>query len=114
MSAIVWLFSGLCLAFGAFFSMASVIGLLRFPDVYTRLHAGTKALSGGAILILMGVAIRIGSWQGAAKAILIVFFLLATNPLASHAIARACYRHGLIPFGTNINDYGESIKEDGP
>ncbi len=112
MSTITSVISGLCIVFGVFFSLASVIGLIRFPDVYTRLHAGTKALSGGAVLVLIGVAMRIGSWQGAAKSMLIVFFFLATNPLASHAIARACYRHGIVPLGDDLDGYGESIKEE--
>nr|WP_321500293.1 monovalent cation/H(+) antiporter subunit G [uncultured Dethiosulfovibrio sp.] len=110
MKLFIDLTSGLCLIFGVFFSVASVIGLLRFPDVYTRLHAGTKALSGGAVLVLIGVAMRMGSWQGAVKAMLIIFFFLATNPLASHAIARACYRHGIVPYGTDLEGYRDSIE----
>ncbi len=94
--------SGLFMLSGVFFCFASVVGLIRFPDVYTRLHAGTKALSGGVVLILAGVALRTGSWQGSGKALLIVLFLLGTNPLASHAIARACYRNGLIPWGVDV------------
>lgn len=110
MNTIIDVTSMVSIAFGTFFSIASVIGLIRFPDVYTRLHAGSKALSGGAVLVLLGVAMRIGSWQGAAKALLIIFFFLATNPLGSHAIARACYRHGIKPTGTDMDGYGESLR----
>lgn len=112
MTVLLNVISGTCLVFGLFFSVASVIGLIRFPDVYTRLHAGTKALSGGAVLILIGVAMRLGTWQGAAKSVLIIFFFLATNPLASHAIARACYRHGIKPHGTDLECYQKSFGEE--
>ncbi len=95
---------------GVFFSFASVVGLLRFPDVYTRLHAGTKAITGGAFFVLAGVAIHSTSWQAAAKIVLIVGFFLATNPISTHAIARACYRHGILPEKIFLDDYGKAMK----
>lgn len=101
---------------GLFFAFASVVGVIRFPDVYTRLHASTKALSGGALLILLGTALKaalLGNGPATVKILLIAAFLLATNPLASHAIARACYRHGIVPRGT-VDDYGKSLKGDRP
>ena len=96
---------------GVFFSFASVVGIIRFPDVYTRIHAGTKALSGGAVLILLGAALYAPSWQVAAKLFLVAAFLLATNPISSHAIARACYRHGIRPGLSFIDEYDGSLKE---
>lgn len=102
----------LLMASGLFFAFASVMGVIRFPDVYTRLHASTKALSGSALLILLGTALKsalMGDGPATAKILLIAGFLLATNPLASHAIARACYRHGIVPRGT-VDDYGEKMK----
>jgi multicomponent Na+:H+ antiporter subunit G len=100
------------MAGGVFFSFASVVGLIRFPDIYTRIHAGTKALSGGAVLILAGAALLAPAWQIAAKLLLVAVFLLATNPIASHAIARACYRHGFKPGILFIDEYDPS-KEEG-
>ena len=101
----------LLMAAGAFFSFASVVGIIRFPDIYTRIHAGTKALSGGAVLILAGAALISPTWQMAAKLFLVAAFLLATNPVASHAIARACYRHGFKPGVALVDQYGQ--KESG-
>ena len=95
---------------GVFFSFASAVGLLRFPDVYTRLHAGTKALTGGAFFVLAGVALHSASWQATAKILLIAGFFLATNPIATHAIARACYRHGIMPEKIFVDDYGKAMK----
>lgn len=97
---------------GVFFSLASAIGIIRFPDVYTRLHAGTKALTGGALFVLLGAALQSDSWQSAAKILLIAGFLLATNPISTHAIARACYRHGIRPQPAHLDHYGESLEKE--
>lgn len=96
---------------GVFFSLASAIGIVRFPDVYTRLHAGTKALTGGALFILAGAALQADSWQSAAKILLIAGFLLATNPVSTHAIARACYRHGIRPEPSHVDHYARTVKK---
>lgn len=98
----------LLMAGGAFFCLASVIGIIRFPDIYTRIHSGTKALTGGATLVLLGAALYTPSWQIAAKLFLIAAFLMATNPIASHAISRACYRHGMKPGLAFIDEYDHS------
>ncbi|MDT8284611.1 MAG: monovalent cation/H(+) antiporter subunit G [Thermovirgaceae bacterium] len=95
---------------GVFFSFASVVGIIRFPDVYTRIHAGTKALTGGAFLILAGAAFYAPTWQISARLFLIAAFLMGTNPIASHAISRACYRHGIKPELAYIDEY-EDVQE---
>jgi len=99
----------LFMAIGVFFSLTSVLGIIRLPDVYTRIHAGTKALTGGALFVLAGGAILAPSWQASAKFVLIIVFFLITNPLSSHAIARACYRHGIKPELIYKDEYGEKI-----
>lgn len=91
MSAAIAAGSGCLLAIGAAFCLATAIGLLRFPDVDTRLHAGTKALTGGALLILLGGMPLAGSWSGALRLAVIALFYLLTNALAIHAIARAIH-----------------------
>ncbi len=83
--------SGL-IAAGTVFCLSAAVGVIRFPDVYTRLHAGTKCLTAGALLILTGVAILEASWPMSGRVLLIAVFLLATNPIAAHAVARAAYR----------------------
>jgi|LSQX01.2.fsa_nt_gb multicomponent Na+:H+ antiporter subunit G len=81
---------GLCIAGGVFFSFAAVVAILRFPDVYTRLHGSAKALSGGGVLILLGSVPFAGSPAAVLKLLLIAAFFSLSNPMASHAIARAC------------------------
>lgn len=76
---------------GAFAAVAG-LGLIRLPDVLTRMHASTKAGTLGVGLIVAGVAIHFGGALVAAKAILIIAFLLLTAPVAAHLIGRATYR----------------------
>lgn len=101
----------LFMALGVFFSLTSVLGILRFPDVYTRIHAGTKALTGGALFVLTGGAILAPSWQASAKFALIIVFFLITNPLSSHAVARACYRHGIKPELIYKDEYRQKLSD---
>lgn len=80
---------------GALFILIAAIGVLRFSDLLMRMHASSKASTLGVILILVAVAVH--TWQIAvtARIVLICAFLLATAPVAAHAIARAAYRRGL-------------------
>ena len=70
----------------------SAIGLVRMPDIYTRMHAGTKATTIGVILVILGVICVEPSW--AWKLILLAIFILLTNPLSSSVIARASHKDG--------------------
>jgi len=102
------------LGIGVFFNLLAGIGLLRFPDVYTRLHAGTKCTTFGSIFII-GSVILLGlkNWwfdtdvNGSVIAIHSIFALAAiliTNPTGAHAIARAAHRSGVKPFGAVVDD----------
>jgi multicomponent Na+:H+ antiporter subunit G len=74
---------------GAFVLLIASIGLVRMPDVYNRLQVGTKATTLGTILSLIGLAFIMPSWSG--KLILLIFFIMMTNPVSSHVLARAAY-----------------------
>ena len=90
---------------GAIFSLLAAVGMLRLPDLYTRMHAASKAGVVGAGLILLAVGMV--SFDGAVllRAILGILFLLLTTPVAAHLLARAAYRAGTRPSGaTVIND----------
>lgn len=99
-----WFGSGL-IAVGTVFCLSAVVGVLRFPDVYTRLHAGTKCLTAGALLILIGVALIEASWPMSGRVLLIALFFLATNPIAAHAVARAAYRRGASRRFLTVDEY---------
>jgi multicomponent Na+:H+ antiporter subunit G len=79
---------------GAFFFFAGTVGLLRFPDVYCRLHALTKADNLGLGLITVGLILRDGSLPAAAKLVLIWLLVLLASAGACHLTARAALRQG--------------------
>lgn len=98
---------------GAFFALVTVLGLLRFPDVYTRIHAGAVVLTISGVLITMGTAIYVWEFFLSAKVILIGIFFLFSNPMATHAIARASYsRHIALPEEYEIDAYSEYLGRD--
>ena len=78
--------------FGVISFLLSAIGLVRMPDVYTRMHAGTKTTTMGIILVILGAIFIEPSW--ALKLILLAIFILLTNPLSSSVIARAAHEDG--------------------
>ncbi|RYE36537.1 MAG: monovalent cation/H(+) antiporter subunit G [Hyphomicrobiales bacterium] len=82
---------------GAVFGLLAAIGIVRLPDLYTRLHAASKAGVVGSGLIL--VAVGLISTDGAVilRAILGIIFLLLSTPIAAHLLARAAYKAGEMP-----------------
>ena len=74
---------------GSLFSIAAGIGILRFPDFYTRLHAAGVSDTMGAWLLLFGLMLQAGLSQATIKLALIVVFLFFTSPTATHTLARA-------------------------
>ena len=83
----------LLLLVGAVFCFLGALGLLRMPDVYTRIQAGTKAVTLGSLAIVLGVAARQPEWWP--KLLVIAAFILLTNPVGSSTIARALLRAGV-------------------
>jgi len=104
---ILKLLIGLAIAIGLFFNTLGIIGILRFPDVYTRLHADTKATTFGSIftsiaVILYGLGHYFSTWNGeyaalAFHTLIALVVLTITNATGAHAIARAAYRRGHRP-----------------
>jgi multicomponent Na+:H+ antiporter subunit G len=88
---------------GVLFNGLGAIALLRFPDVYTRLHGATKCTTFGSIFTALGVIVYGfvrggGAYQTlAVHAIIALIAVLVTNPTGSHAIARAAHRSGVKP-----------------
>jgi len=77
---------------GSFFILVSAIGILRFKDLYGRLHATTKATSFGILLLIIGVSLFFNDITVYTKAFLIVFFLYFTAPLAAHSITKSFFQ----------------------
>ena len=94
------------LLLGSLLSAVAALGILRFPDVYTRLHAASKAGPLGAGLILLGVAFASGDWAVAVRCVLGFLFLILTSPVSAHLLARAALRSGTAPDPrTSIQEY---------
>lgn len=72
---------------GAFILMVSGLGVLRMPDALNRMHAGTKATTLGTICLMLGIGAFRPDWLP--KLLLLVLFVVLTNPVSSHALARA-------------------------
>ncbi len=93
MQSVLALLGGILLVGGTAFLLFGGIGLVRMPDPYHRIQAGTKATTLGNLLTLAGVACLRPEW--ALKLLLIGVFLLFTNPLSSQVLARAAHRIGV-------------------
>ncbi len=91
------LISDLFLLLGSFFILAAAVGVLRFPDFYTRLHASTKLVTLGGIGVFVAAALDFGTPLAVSRMVLITAFFFLTAPLSAYMIARSGYLRGL-PF----------------
>jgi multicomponent Na+:H+ antiporter subunit G len=81
-----------CLLLGAFLCLTAGLGLLRFPDVLSRMHAGTKPQAVGVLLIMVGGAIRLTGSSVVWMLLLVAAFQLITAPVSAHMVGRIAYR----------------------
>jgi multicomponent Na+:H+ antiporter subunit G len=97
------------LVLGAALMSLAAVGLLRLPDVYTRMSAASKAATLGVSLVLLGAAVHFGTAAVAGRAVVIAAFLFLTAPVAAHAIGRAAYRRGSPLWkGTVVDELGDA------
>mgnify|MGYP006293706149 CR=1 FL=1 len=89
---------------GAAFMVLAALGILRLPDLPTRMHSSTKAGAMGAMLIMVGVVIGFSEWLALARGMAIVLFIMMTTPIAAHAIGRAGYFIGVPLWDGTIKD----------
>ncbi len=96
---------------GSIFLFLGALGLMRMPDVYNRIQAGTKATTLGTMLSLLGLGFIMPGWFG--KIIILIVFVLITNPVSSHVLARAAHFSG-IPLSpkTVVDKLAERMKEN--
>ena len=83
------------LSVGFLLTAIAVVGVLRFPDFFTRLHASSKIDSLGVALTLVGLAVYGGLSLTSVKIIFIAVFLMLTNPISTHLLAKAAYHAGI-------------------
>jgi len=110
-NVLIYVFLGI----GALFNGLGAVALIRFPDVYTRIHGATKCTTFGSIFSILGVVVY-GAVRGGPvgygmviRALLALVFLLLTNPTGSHALARAAHRAGIKPFKAVVDRLEEKL-----
>ena len=87
------LIGSILILLGAFFLFSAGLGMVRMPDTFTRIQAGTKASTLGNMLVLIGIAFYHPGWT--LKLVILTYFVLMTNPISSHALARAAHAIGI-------------------
>jgi multicomponent Na+:H+ antiporter subunit G len=96
--------SAICLLGGAFMVLAAGVGVLRFPDLLSRMHAGTKPQTFGLVLVLVGLALRLRSGGAVWALVLVAVFGMLTAPVAAHMVGRAGYRTGKVRSELLVTD----------
>ena len=99
----------LFLIIGSLFLFSAGLGVLRMPDTYNRIQTGTKATTLGTILVLIGLAFLHPAWTF--KLIILIFFVMLTNPVSSHALARASHTIGVFETETTAVDKLDDAEE---
>ena len=85
-----------CLLLGALLTIIAGIGILRFPDVLTRMHSATKPQVLGLLVIVLGLALRLRDPAAIGMLALVAILQLLTSPIASHMVGRASFRAGQV------------------
>lgn len=107
--------------FGSVFLVAAAVGVLRFPDVYVRLHAATKLVTLGGVGIFGGAAIAFADIGAQERVLLVAAFFFLTAPLSGFMIARSGYLRGLAPVkeSSSVDEWGalgaaveEAVEDD--
>lgn len=104
--------TAIILVIGSLFCLIAGVGMLRLPDILTRMHAATKAGTFGAGLILISEAVFYHDTGITLRALAAIAFLLLTAPVAAHLIGRAAYHSGIkLSKQTWIDQLGNAIPE---
>ncbi len=96
--------AGSLLIIGSAFTLIAAIGLLRFPDIYTRMHAASKTGTLGSGLMLIAIAVHSGEFDVVTRSIAGVIFFMLTAPISAHLLARASYCTGVTPWEGTVRD----------
>ncbi len=99
-----WIVS-LVMLLGGLFALLAAVGILRLPDLYTRMQAAAKGGTLGAGLLILSVVIHFNDLGVAVRGTLVIVFLFLTAPIAAHMIGRAAYFVGYPPWeGTKVDE----------
>jgi multicomponent Na+:H+ antiporter subunit G len=88
--------SACCLVLGSLLALIAAIGVLRFPDLLTRMHSATKPQVLGLLLVLLGIGLRLRDTEATGVLLLVGLSQLVTSPIATHMVGRASFRAGQV------------------
>ena len=101
---------GIVTLMGALFLLLGALGVLRMPDSYNRIQAGTKATTLGTLLFLLGIGLASPGWFP--KLVVLILFILFTNPVSSHVLARAAHSIGIQLTEKTVVDKLKDTREE--
>ncbi len=104
MNIVTTYLAGILIIIGAAFTLAAAIGIVRLPDVYSRMHAASKAGTLGSGLMLIALAIAADDFSTATRALAGVLFFLLTAPVSAHLLAKAAYAVGYRLWSGSVID----------
>lgn len=108
-----WVVAAL-LVLGGLFCLLGGVGIVRMPDLFTRMQAATKAGTLGAGLVALAAALAFADLGAALRCVLVIVFLFLTAPVGAHLIARAAHRRGVSMWGrTRIDQLRERSGDEG-
>jgi multicomponent Na+:H+ antiporter subunit G len=114
-SSVLDTLGALCLLLGSFLCLAGAVGLLRFPDTLSRLHAATKPQTLGLILILAGLALTLRTWAAVTTLVLLAGTQFFTSPVSAHLVGRAAYHNRRVDAGTlEVDELSEALERSDP
>ena len=106
METVLYVASGLCLLIGSFLCLSGGVGLLRFPDFYTRMHAAGVTDTLAAAMILIGLMLQNPEALVMFKLVLILIMTIFISPVSSHALAKAALGNNVEPLTDGKEDKG--------
>jgi multicomponent Na+:H+ antiporter subunit G len=109
MTPLEWLAAVLVIV-GTFFGFVAMVGIIRLPGLYARLHAASKSDTLGSVLTLAGLAVVLGVQTESMKLLFLLLFLFLTSPTAAHAIARAGKEQDVEPAGDVESPWAEETE----
>jgi multicomponent Na+:H+ antiporter subunit G len=108
-SAVADVIAAACLVLGALLTLIAAIGILRFPDVLTRMHSATKPQVLGLLVVLVGLGFRLREPRSIGMLALVALFQLVTSPIASHMVGRASFRAGHVGANLVVDELTEVL-----
>ena len=101
----------LLLALGTFLMFLAGLGILRMPDVFTRMHASTKGASLGVACLMIAASLHFQDLGVTTKAILTIAFVFLTAPVGAHVLGRAAYRRGVPLWENSVIDEAKESRD---